>query len=29
MMFRPPTVTDSDSGFSRMPPQVGHGLVVM
>jgi hypothetical protein len=29
MMLRVPTVTDSDSAFSRMPLQVGHGLVVM
>ena len=29
MMFRPPTVTASDSGRSRIPPQVGQGRLVM
>jgi hypothetical protein len=29
MMLRSPTVTESDSGLSRIPPQVGHGRCVM
>ena len=29
MMFLPAIVTESDSGFSRNPLQVGHGLFVM
>ena len=28
-MFRPPTVTASTSGFSRAPPQAGHGRKLM